>query len=355
MSNEYSIKQTADIFNISTNKLRFYEKKGLLSPRRRENSNYRYYTSEDLLKVQTVLMYKSFGLSIEDIKELVECNDKGAILSHFYNQWSAINDMMHNMRTTQTYLEKLIDNLESETEQNKQCVHKKIELYATKINEITDMKNSWRDKWDFDSSARNYDKWIHCEKCNPKPALYKGYNKVHDEVYERIEGMYREDKKDISILDIGTGTASLAGRLHKKGYNIIGVDQSREMLAVAKEKFPNLKLRLGQFLKLPFENKSFDCIIATYSFHHLDEREKTLALDEMTRVLKDEGKIILGDIMFENNIIKQEIVEKFNDCEREAVQEEFFILIDEFKRCLNNIGKDAKITKLDSISYTVEI
>lgn len=65
------------------------------------------------------------------------------------------------------------------------------------------------------------------------------------------------------------------------------------MLCVAKEKYPKLKVRIGEFLKIPYGDRYFDIIVSTYAFHHLNEEEKFIAIEEMIRVLKSNGKIIL--------------------------------------------------------------
>ncbi len=46
-------------------------------------------------------------------------------------------------------------------------------------------------------------------------------------------------------LDFACGTGKHAGILHKKGYGVIGVDLSRDMLAEARKKYPNVKFYLG--------------------------------------------------------------------------------------------------------------
>jgi SAM-dependent methyltransferase len=47
-------------------------------------------------------------------------------------------------------------------------------------------------------------------------------------------------RKPRLILDLACGTGSLTSLLHKRGYDIIGLDSSAEMLAVAKDKEPNI-------------------------------------------------------------------------------------------------------------------
>jgi DNA-binding transcriptional MerR regulator len=60
MKIKYSIKEVAELFNITTNKIRFYEKKGLITAARDEKNNYRYYTEKDLIKLQYVRKATSF-------------------------------------------------------------------------------------------------------------------------------------------------------------------------------------------------------------------------------------------------------------------------------------------------------
>ena len=49
-------------------------------------------------------------------------------------------------------------------------------------------------------------------------------------------------------------------------------------------------------------------IISTYAFHHLNEDEKYIAIGEMIRVLKDNGLIIIGDLMFESKEAEEQIL-----------------------------------------------
>lgn len=57
---------------VSTDTLRFYEKNKLLIPSGRSDSGYRLYSEEDLEKVHFILNAKSLGLSLEDIRVLLE-------------------------------------------------------------------------------------------------------------------------------------------------------------------------------------------------------------------------------------------------------------------------------------------
>lgn len=55
---------------LSASNIRFYEKKGLLSPARNQESKYRDYTPEDVTRLKTILLYRKTGLSIDAIYSL---------------------------------------------------------------------------------------------------------------------------------------------------------------------------------------------------------------------------------------------------------------------------------------------
>ena len=72
MGKLYSIGEVGEIFKISTNKVRFYEKKGFIIPKRHAENDYRYYTDNDLIKLQTILMYRELNLPLDSIKNLFQ-------------------------------------------------------------------------------------------------------------------------------------------------------------------------------------------------------------------------------------------------------------------------------------------
>lgn len=61
------IGEVANETGLSISNIRFYEKKGLLAPARKEESGYRDYTTEDINRLKTILLYRKMGLPIETI------------------------------------------------------------------------------------------------------------------------------------------------------------------------------------------------------------------------------------------------------------------------------------------------
>ena len=157
------------------------------------------------------------------------------------------------------------------------------------------------------------------------------------------------------ILDIGVGTGNLANRFYNLGYDIVGVDQSRDMLEVAKSKNPGLKVRLGEFMKLPFEKKSFKAIVSTYAFHHLEEKEKELALEEMIRVLSDDGVIVIGDLMFESEEARNKLYATLNNDEKLAIEDEYYSHVDQLEGYVQNYGKQMERIQIDRFCWVVII
>lgn len=65
------IKEAEDRLNLSRDNIRFYEKQGLLSPRRGSNQ-YRDYTEEDIRRLKQIIVLRKCGVPIADIKRLLQ-------------------------------------------------------------------------------------------------------------------------------------------------------------------------------------------------------------------------------------------------------------------------------------------
>jgi DNA-binding transcriptional MerR regulator len=70
----FSISKLADEFEISTRTIRYYEEKGLLSPKR-TGGNQRIYSRRDKARLKLILRGKRFGYSLEQISEMIGFSD----------------------------------------------------------------------------------------------------------------------------------------------------------------------------------------------------------------------------------------------------------------------------------------
>jgi demethylmenaquinone methyltransferase / 2-methoxy-6-polyprenyl-1,4-benzoquinol methylase len=96
-----------------------------------------------------------------------------------------------------------------------------------------------------------------------------------------------------TALDVATGTGAVALELiRRKGCSVVGLDQSAEMLAVARGRLPeSVQLVEGEADHLPFPDASFDSLTFTYLFRYVEDPGATLR--ELARVVKP-GATIAG-------------------------------------------------------------
>jgi ubiquinone/menaquinone biosynthesis C-methylase UbiE len=141
---------------------------------------------------------------------------------------------------------------------------------------------------------------------------YDLFSKIYDTIIRLhsrdVEGSLRgfiTEKANLSkgdkALDLCTGTGSVAVELTKgvgRGGLVVGLDFSRGMLEKAKEK--GNKLNLNQLFliqanasRLPFKKSSFHEVTCSHAFYELQGEERTRAIREVERVLRDGGRFCL--------------------------------------------------------------
>lgn len=91
------------------------------------------------------------------------------------------------------------------------------------------------------------------------------------------------------VLDVATGTGAVAAELLARGCSVVGIDQSAEMLAVARKRLPGVELHEGRAESLPFADASFAALTFTYLLRYVDDPVATLR--ELARVVRPGGTI----------------------------------------------------------------
>lgn len=89
------------------------------------------------------------------------------------------------------------------------------------------------------------------------------------------------------VLDVAAGTGSITRDLRNRGADVVSLDQSPHMLTHAVERGATAVVATGE--RLPFPDSSFDAVTFGYLLRYVDD--VGAALEELTRVLRSEGKL----------------------------------------------------------------
>ena len=188
------------------------------------------------------------------------------------------------------------------------------------------------DNKDFDLWADGYDKAVGLTYEEDKYP-FAGYKEVLGNIYQTVM-----EKQHPRVLDFGFGTATLTAKLYEQGCDIFGQDFSQRMIELASEKMPGAKLYQKDFsegLAEPLLKQQYDYIITTYALHHLTDEQKVVFLRNLFTVLKDNGKILIGDVAFENRKLMEQCSEEAGE---EWDDEEHYFVVDEIKNHFPDIS-----------------
>lgn len=123
--------------------------------------------------------------------------------------------------------------------------------------------------------------------------LPNSYKKWIDEEKKFLRGKIKKDSK---VLEVGCGDGRSLKDIIDITQNLVGIDIDKNAAIIAKknfEKYPEVNIIEGDGRKLPFENATFDFVICMTSFVNFDNN-KYIILEEMGRVLKNKGEIIMS-------------------------------------------------------------
>jgi ubiquinone/menaquinone biosynthesis C-methylase UbiE len=155
--------------------------------------------------------------------------------------------------------------------------------------------------------------------------ILKSKRTMEPESMETLEEVYAYDKLTLKYLTIlhngfietilnfspaagkflevgcGTGRIAIGVAKHTQGIEVEGVDLSENMLTVAWDNatlegvVEKVKFSIGDAKQLPFDDNSFDTVYCHNMLHHIPE--PLLVVREMNRVVKDDGAILIRDLI----------------------------------------------------------
>jgi ubiquinone/menaquinone biosynthesis C-methylase UbiE len=104
-----------------------------------------------------------------------------------------------------------------------------------------------------------------------------------------------------AVLDVACGTGTLAIEIKKERpkAKVTGIDGDKNILARASAKANEAGVKVDfQYAlsnELPFDARSFDVVVSTLLFHHLTDEAKADTAEEICRVLRLGGRVLIAD------------------------------------------------------------
>jgi len=110
----YRIKELADLAKVTVRMLHHYDRLGLLVPEQRSAAGYRLYGENNLLRLQQILIYREFGLPLEQIRRILD--DPGFDLRRaLVGQRERLSQQAHSARTMIRSIDATLKRLEGDT------------------------------------------------------------------------------------------------------------------------------------------------------------------------------------------------------------------------------------------------
>lgn len=129
---------------------------------------------------------------------------------------------------------------------------------------------------------------------------YKRFDTSRFSVWNAVKDFVEIIPKNSYVLDAGCGNGKNMIYMEKQNINIVGIDFSTKLLDICKSK--SLNVQEADIRILPYNDNTFDYVISIAVIHHLsNENDRINALNEMLRVCKPGGKILVSVWALEQN------------------------------------------------------
>ena len=96
-----------------------------------------------------------------------------------------------------------------------------------------------------------------------------------------------------SVLDAGCGTGRHTAFLAGKGHDVVGIDSSPEMLAIAAAKVPAARFELAELERIPLPDGSIDAAVCGLVLSHA--RDIRPGVTELARILRPGGRLVISN------------------------------------------------------------
>jgi SAM-dependent methyltransferase len=117
----------------------------------------------------------------------------------------------------------------------------------------------------------------------------------HKPLDRQLLDRFAASVRDVGLVcDMGCGPGHVARYLHERGVQVCGVDLSAEMVDRARRLIPAVEFQQGDMMALDIPDETWVGIVAFYSLIHIPRTDMLHALDELRRVLRPGGVLLLS-------------------------------------------------------------
>jgi len=132
---------------------------------------------------------------------------------------------------------------------------------------------------------------------------YKKISKFYDTFIEPSVAVLRKimfkmyiPKEGMRVLEVGCGTGTNLKLYQQARCEVYGIDLSPSMVKVASNKLgEQADIKLGDASQMPYSDGYFDLVIAMLTLHEMPNSIRPPVMDEMARVMKQDGRLLLVD------------------------------------------------------------
>lgn len=276
----YTSGQFAKKAHVSVRTIRFYDQQNILKPSKLDKNGSRFYTDNDFVKLQQILLFKYLGFSLEEIKSLtITDSDNSMLINTLKLQQKLVRDKIEQLELVSDAIEQTSCALKSDNSINWNGLLTLIHL--------TGMQNSLKTQY------------LNASNISARISLHQMYSTGRPGWFQWI---YDNCSicRNMNILELGCGSGTFWTVNRDKlppDINVTITDISEGMIRDAKRNITNSGLAQYNFsynttdcCNIPYPDNSFDIVIANHVLFYCNPVTK--AVNEIYRVLKSGGRLI---------------------------------------------------------------
>lgn len=275
----FSSGEFAKMAQVTLRTIRYYDQQNILKPSYVNDAGARFYTEKDFAKLQQILLFKYLGFSLSEIREMTLDNfDCHFMLNSLDIQKKLIQDRIEQMHLIEQAIEETSSTLRSGKDVDWNQMRELIHLTAVEKS----LKNQYQNASNISSRIQLHNKY----SVNKQGWFLWLYEQCH---------LCADEK----ILEIGCGDGTLWTSNRDRLPSSLPItlsDLSDGMLRDARRNLidsnmeSNFTFTSADAAALPFEDSSFDLIIANHVLFYCNDIAQVCS--EVYRVLKPGGRFI---------------------------------------------------------------